>query len=244
MKKRAFAMVMAALTVMPYTVCAEEAADEIVRPNYEAYEDGLNITLGHIASVHTASTMYDGDTFENNPYTRYIQEKLNITFTDVIEADNEEYDQQVNLAVAAGDLPDMFTVRSYDTVVDLVDNDMICDLTEYWDEYATDYLKSVYAGYEGRCMEEYGYFDGKLMAIPGANPDNNTPLLCWVRKDWLDDIGFNPDEDGDLCITVADIEATAKAFLEAGKGSIGLAFADTVGDAEAIYRGMGGTAGY
>lgn len=240
MNKKIVALALTVVATMPYTVCrAEEVDTAVERPTYQAYEDGLVIQLGRMASAHTASTMYKGDTFENNPYTRYVQEKLNITFENVIEAEGEDYDKQITLATAAGDLPDMFMVRNYDTLVDLVDNDLICDLTSYYEEYATDYIKSIYDSYEGRCLD-YVTFDGKLMALPGANPDNNTPPLCWVRKDWLDEIGFNPDEDGDLCITLEDVEATAKAFLDAGKGSVGLAVADSVGDAELLCNAMGG----
>lgn len=58
-------------------------------------------------------------------------------------------------------------------------------------------------------------FDGRLMGIPGTNPDNSVPVLCWMRKDWLDKLGINPDPDGDLCITLDDIAAVAKAFVDA-----------------------------
>ena len=53
------------------------------------------------------------------------------------------------------------------------------------------------------------------MGIPGTNPDNSVPVLCWMRKDWLDKLGINPDPDGDLCITLDDIAAVAKAFVDA-----------------------------
>lgn len=246
MKKKAFIFLLAVATVMQTTGVsfAAESQDASSENSlaFEPYEDELNITLGRLASEHTISTLYEGDTLEDNPYTRYVKDKLNISFTDVIEADGDDYDKQIALATAAGELPDIFTVRDYDLLVDLVDSGLICDMTDYYDQYATDYVKSIYDSYDGRCLGNVT-FDGKLMCLPGANPDNNVPVLCWVRKDWLEKLNLNPDEDGDLCISVDDIEKLAKDFVEAdisGKGTIGIAVADDVADAEWLYEGMGG----
>lgn len=220
----------------------DETSSEPVDLAYEPYEEELKITLGWLASQHTISTLYEGDTLENNPYTRYVKEKLNISFENVIEADGEDYKNQITLATASGDIPEMFTVTSYDTLVDLVENDLICDMTEYYEKYASDYYKSLYDSYEGRCIDMVT-FDGKMMALPGTNADNSVPVLCWVRKDWLDKLNLNPDEDGDLCITVDDIEKVAKEFVASdvsGNGTIGIALSDGVGDSECFANANGG----
>ena len=96
----------------------------------------------------------------------------------------------------------------------MVNNGLSYDLTDVYEEYASDYIKSLYDSYDGRCLG-MATFDGRLMGIPGTNPDNSVPVLCWMRKDWLDKLGINPDPDGDLCITLDDIAAVAKAFVDA-----------------------------
>ena len=209
---------------------------------FEPYEEELKITMGRLASSHTISTLYEGDTLENNPYTRYVKEKLNITFENVIEADGDDYKNQIALATASGDIPEMMTVTSYDTLVDLAENDMICDMTEYYEKYATDYYKSLYNSYDNRVIDMVT-FDGKMMALPGTNADNNVPVLCWMRKDWLEKLNLNPDEDGDLCITIEDIEKVARQFVESdvsGNGTIGISLADSVGDSECFANANGG----
>lgn len=213
-------------------------------PAFEPYEEELIIELGRLASPHTLSSLYEGDTLENNPYTRYVKEKLNISFEDVIEANDEDYKKQISLAVASGDLPEIFTVTDYNTLVELVENDLVHDLTDVYEKYVCDYVRGVYDSFDGRCMDMVT-FDGRLMALPGSNPDNSVPILCWMRKDWLDQLGLNPDKDGDLCISMEDIEEMAEAFVAAdisGKGTVGIALADNVGDAQGLYGAMGGFA--
>ena len=51
---------------------------------FEPYEDELVVQLGRLASPHTISSLYEGDTLEDNPYTRYVKEKLNISFLWII----------------------------------------------------------------------------------------------------------------------------------------------------------------
>ena len=136
------------------------------------------------------------------------------------------------------------TVISYDTFVEMVNNGLTYDMTDVYEEYASDYIKSLYDSYDGRCLS-MATFDGRLMGIPGTNPDNSVPVLCWMRKDWLDKLGINPDPDGDLCITLEDIAAVAKAFVDAnvggGNSTVGMAFSgNDIGDAMCIANAMGG----
>jgi len=225
---------------------AEEGSEsDAVALGFEPYEEELNIHIGRLASQHTVSTLLPGDTLEDNPYTRYVKEKLNITFTDEIEAGDDDYKNHIALAAASGDIPEMFTVTNYDTLVDLVESDLLCDLTEVYEKYACDYIKDIYASFDGRGLDMVT-FGGKLMALPGTNADNGVPTLCWIRKDWLDQLNINPDEDGDLCVSIEDIEEVARAFVEkdvSGKGTIGIAMSDGIGDAEWIVNGNGGVVG-
>ncbi len=231
----------AAATESTTAVASEGAEEANTDLCYEPYAEELNIKIGRLASQHTVSSLYPGDTLENNPYTRYVKEVLNISFTDEIEADDEDYKNQIALAAVSGDIPEMFTVTNYDTLVDLVENDLIEDLTDVYDQYADPYIKSIYNSYEGRCLDMVT-FDGKLMALPGTNADNGVPTLVWMRKDWLDQIGLNPDEDGDLCIDIAAVEEAAKAFMDAdisGKGTIGIAMSEGIGDSTWIANANG-----
>lgn len=169
----------------------------------------------------------EGNSYEDNAYTRYLKEKLNIEVKDTFEAnDGVDYDRQVSLAIASGELPDIMRVNTKDVLDELMENELIEDLTDIYDTYATDYIKNLYNSYDGRCLETATY-DGRLMALPGTNSDD-APCQVFIRQDWLDALGMTIDGDGDGCLTLDELEGVAKTFIEKDPGNsgnpVGMAF--------------------
>lgn len=160
---------------------------------------------------------------------------------DEFEANGEDYERQVSLAIASGELPDIMRITSKDVLDELVENNLVEDLTDVYEEYASDYIKKMYESYDGRCFEAVTY-DGRLMALPGTNNDT-APCDVFIRQDWLDKLNIKADQDGDGCLTVDELGEIAKAFVENDPGNtgnpVGLAFAPylTSGD----YDGSGYT---
>ncbi len=184
-------------------------------------------------------TFPDGDTYEDNAYIRMAEKKLNIDITDEFEANGDDYDRQVSLALSAGDIPDMMKVGTLDEVQELYENDLIADLTGVYEKYASDYLKAVYDSYDGRAMDNVT-FDGMMMALPGTNTDSG-PSIVWIRSDWMEQLGVKLDEDQDGCITIEDVETVAKEFMEKNpenaENVVGVAFAPwlTNGDPDGTF---------
>lgn len=192
---------------------------------FGAYEEEVVYTMGR--ETQQNSKMPDGDTYEDNAYTRYVKDRLNAVCIDDFEATGEAFERQVSLSLAAGDLPDFMKIGNKDLLDELVENDLVADLTDIYEAYASDYLKEVYDSYGGRCLDTATY-DGRLMALPATNLDS-APNILWVRADWLDELDLNIDEDMDGKITLDELEEMAKAFLEAdpdGTGNpVGIALA-------------------
>ena len=199
--------------------------------------DMVEVALGRQTLQNV--TFPDGDTYEDNAYIRMAENKLNIEIKDEFEANGDDYDRQVSLALSAGDIPDMMKVGTLDEVQELYENDLIADLTGVYEEYASDYLKSVYDSYEGRAMENVT-FDGKMIALPGTNTDAG-PSIVWIRSDWMEQLGMKIDEDQDGCITIEDVEMIAKEFMdknpENADNVVGIAFAPwlTSGDPDGTF---------
>ena len=68
------------------------------------YPKEISYTLGKMTGANN-SNMPENDNYENNAYTRYLKEKLNIQNKDVFEVPDEEYDSFVSMAMATGNLP-------------------------------------------------------------------------------------------------------------------------------------------
>ncbi len=205
--------------------------------NENAAGDVIEVSMGRQTLQNV--TFPDGDTYEDNAYTRMAEKKLNIDIKDEFEANGDDYDRQVSLALSAGEIPDMMKVNTLDELQELYDNDLIADLTEAYDTYASDYLKSLYDSYDGRALENVT-IDGKMMALPGTNGDSG-PSIVWIRSDWMEQLGLKIDEDNDKCITIEDVETVAKEFMsqnpESAENVVGIAFAPwlTNGDPDGTF---------
>jgi len=204
------------------------------------YGDTLTISIGRY--VQSDPRLPDGDTYTDNAYTRYIKERLNIDFTDDFEASGDDFERQVSLSIASGEIPDIMTVRSLDTLNELIAGDLIADLTDAYTAYASPRLRELYDSYGGRCLEKATYA-GRLMALPGTRADDQ-PMMFWIRQDWLDRCGLVLDPDGDHCQTLDELENAARTFIDqkaGGEGTLGLAFNSGLWDEFTVMEAAFGT---
>lgn len=189
---------------------AEQAAAESDEwAPFTKYKEQIVFTTGR--KIVKDSKLPDGDTLENNLWSRYVESKLNVKVKILWEVDDSAYAQKLSLALSSGNLPDALLVdRKF--FKQLVEADMIADLTEAYEKSASPYIKDVIDSY-GTVLDEVTV-DGKIMAIPGTNIGGGHNML-WIRKDWLDKLGLQPPK------TIDDIIAIAKAFVEQDPGGNG-----------------------
>ena len=179
---------------------------------YGKYPEQLTYTLGKLSGANN-SNLPDGETYENNAYTRLLNERLNVQTQDVFEAMDEQYTDNVTMVIAQNDLPDVMIVEDLDELQYLVDNDMIADLTDSYNNCMSDTIKNIYGSY-GRDILDVVTFDGKIMAIPETNISDG-PNLIWLRKDWMDALGLSAPR------TLSDVEEIIRQFKEKDPGHNG-----------------------
>lgn len=240
MKRMAALGLVAVMGTLVFTGCADKKekqtdaakdTSEAATTPYGKYEELITYTVGK--NTPGSPRLPEGDTYENNAYTRYLKEVLNVQNKNVFEAANgDAYDQKVSMAVATGEIPDIMKVDAT-TLKQLVDNHMIADLTEAYKNTATDKIKKMYDSYGGRALEAVT-FDGKLMALPSTQC-SNTPSMIWLRQDWMDKLGLQAPK------TMDDIEHILNEFVTKdpggnGKGkTIGLVVPTNIGG---VYGGL------
>jgi putative aldouronate transport system substrate-binding protein len=190
-------------TAVPATDAPAEPPDP-----YGKYEEPIVLTS--VRSFETNEKLPEGDTPENNQYTRYVKEMLNIDVQYIWTSSTADYDQKVNLTIASNDIPDAMVVN-LTQLTQMVEADQLADLTEVYNNYVASSVKQMMDSSEGIALKAVT-FDGKIMAIPALTVPDDGYQLMWIRKDWLDKLGLPVPK------TIDEIEATAKAFIEENPG--------------------------
>lgn len=177
------------------------------------YPEEVIYTLGKMTGMNN-SNLPKGDTYEDNGYTRYLKKQLNIQNKDVFEAgENDNYQETVSMTIASRELPDVMVVNDMDMLQLLVDNGLIEDLTQVYEDCTSSRIKDIYNSYGSEILDNVT-FNGKLMALPETNIDDG-PSLCWLRKDWMDKLDLDAPE------TVEDVENIVHEFVQKDPGGNG-----------------------
>lgn len=171
----------------------QEAWDEAARTPLGKYPDTVEYTLGKIAGANN-SNLPAGDTYEDNAYTRYLKEVLNIQNVDIFELEaGGSYEEALEMSIADRSIPDVLVVNGRDNLERLVKAGLIEDLTQVYEECTTDAIKEMYDSY-GDDLLGSATFDGKLYAFPNTAIDDGHMLL-WLRADWIRKLGARRTPD-------------------------------------------------
>ena len=97
------------------------------------YPETVIYTLGKVAGANNANLPV-GDTYEDNAYTRYLKNVLNIQNENVfaLEADGS-YEEALEAAISDRDIPDVMVVNGRDNLIRLVESGLVEDLTDVYE---------------------------------------------------------------------------------------------------------------
>ena len=183
------------------------------------YPELVTYTLGQMKGANN-SNLPDGQNYEDNAYTRYLKKTLNIQNKNVFMESEERYDEALNILVKDRNLPDIFLVSDRETLEELVENDLIEDLTEVYKSCASDKIKEMYESY-GEELLASGTFDGKLYALPETAIDDGAQLL-WLRRDWMEQLGLKEPKTLEEAFSVIRAFQENRMGAEDGEDPVGL----------------------
>ena len=230
-RKKAICIMMAAVTALTLLGCGGSAGQtggnetsEAVTAEVNAPEDGdiwgaydETVTISTVLPENPTATWPEGDDITHNIWTRSYKEWFNIdVVTDWV---SDEYDTKLNLSIAEGSIPDVFYVNAAQ-LKQLIDADMIWDLTDIYENWASDKIKECIA-YDPDAYDA-GSRDGRLYGIPQLHYGYmEQPDYVWIRKDWREALGYDQPE------TMDDLVEMMKAFMEE-YGGYGMAAEQTL----------------
>ena len=171
----------------------------------------------HVVEVHYGyqidpkdTTLPDGDSVDNNQYTRYLLDNYNIKVVcDWTAGNASDFQQKVSLAIASASLPDAVVAPTRNYLVQAARADLLADLWPEFNQYASKQVKEIIETTEGRAINN-ATVDGTFCALPNISVDTDGVYLYFIRQDWLDQLGLEVPK------TVDELGEVAQKFKDAG----------------------------
>lgn len=211
---------------------------------YYGFEEPVTLKVGY--SYDSVLRWAQGEGPTDNVWTR-LYEKLGIEADVLFNVDSTQLDTRLATAMAADNYPDILC-GSITDMVQYAREGKIADITEVFEEYASDELKE-YLNYGGIDVLDSCMLDGKLYGLAQACESQIEGMMMFVRQDWLDRLGLSMPE------TMDELKAVTKAFTEEDPDGNGVD--DTYGlvlngkdgftfwsGVQAFFEGYGAAPGY
>lgn len=198
--KKLLAAVLGLSMVSSIPACASET-DPMAK-----YEEPITITT--VVSLDDSMQQMQGvasDVLTNNSWYNGYLEDLGIQVENVWSVPSAQYEEKLNAQIAAYDLPDVFACDA-EQLKTLVENEMIMDLTDIYEEYASDFTREMVEADDNAAFTQ-STFDGKLMALPNISGNHDSVPIMWIRRDWMEKLGYEAPT------TLEELEALALAFV-------------------------------
>lgn len=200
---------------------------------YGAYPELVTYTLGQMSGTNN-SNLLDGNTYEDNAYTRYLKKILNIQNENIYMESEDRYDEFINILIKDQTLPDVLVISDRGMLKELVENDLVEDLTEVYQNCTSKRIKEMFESYGSGLLESVK-FDGKLMAIPETVTDHG-PRLMWLRKDWIDELGLEEPKTLEDAFDIVEAFVQNRMGTAEGEEPVGLVCdTDLVGSTSSSY---------
>lgn len=140
-----------------------------------------------------------------------LNKKFNVTITPTI-TNIDNYAQTLSMRIASSDLPDWFRVNDQAVFGQLVEDNMLLNVTEYVNKYGFENIKAQCALPNANMLANDGVFYRVPDTTGGLNPG------IYLRQDWMEELGLETPK------TWEDFRKVLEAFVEKdpdGQGATG-----------------------
>ena len=199
--KRFLSLVLAAALCL--SLCAPALAEEPIggpdsKP-YAPFEETLKlkVVMGYNESDKT------GYTPSTSSINDIVKQHLNIEFDWMWEVPSTQYDTKLDMALASKQYPDVLKC-DFDTYCYLKDAGMLADLSDVWEEYASEPLKAVINPYLHHTTDS----NGALLGIPYTSDSATSIKVTFWRTDWLENLNL------EMPSSLEEFTAVIKAFRD------------------------------
>lgn len=134
--------------------------------NDQAADNGGLITITTVVSLSDAMQQYIGvkdDVQTNNSWYNGYEKDLGIHVENLWSVPGTQYQDKLNAQISAGDIPDVFNVSS-SQLKTLVDNGMVMELTDLFEQNASDFTREMMEADDYTALEQCK-MNGGLYAV-------------------------------------------------------------------------------
>ena len=177
--------------------CAKQPVYNYDYPVFEGeymgkYDEPLKVRMIKYLDPTAASNLsrlnaITGETISANRWTDAFRDKLNINIEYMITGNGETFDTQWAGIMSTGDLPDIFPVSLAD-YKQLVENDLIWDLTPMYEEWLAPLTKEIHEQ-SGESIYDAIRYNGRYYGLPQTASQYDTMRYLWIRRDRMANVG-------------------------------------------------------
>ncbi|NOU79015.1 extracellular solute-binding protein [Paenibacillus sp. LMG 31459] len=161
----------------------------------------LNVGFGYASDFKPAAQETET---KNTWMDLYAENGLNIK--PMYSVDASQANTKLATAIASGSYPDVFAIKGSE-LVKYAQTNVIADLTDAYEKYATPELKEYVNTNNGSDLVA-SQVDGKLYAIPKVGSGYDSAMVMFLRQDWLDNLGLK------IPTTMDELVEVARAFTK------------------------------
>lgn len=145
------------------------------------------VEVSVIKNADTFFGYFEGQTPGDNDVYDVWEETMGIRFVNKVETAMEGYQQQIRLAIASDDLPDIIAASAGE-FDEMIRNDMLVDLKPYIDQYIDPAVMDKLMAFDGALFAPVRRGEA-IYAIPATSNVEGALRTMWIRQDWLDAVG-------------------------------------------------------
>lgn len=177
------------------------AGQENTEVDLYGFEEPVTIKVGY--SYAADFTYKEGESATNNNWVKLYNEH-NILTDILYEVDSSQAATKLTTAIISGDYPDILSASSAE-YVNYAQTDVIADITDVFEQYASDELKE-YLNVDGGLAMSCVTLDGRIYGLPNMGNSYDSVSLMFIRQDWLDNLGLQ------VPTTMEELKEVAHAF--------------------------------
>lgn len=172
-------------------------------PAAKKYDPAITVTaVKSLSDLPQKALAKKEDVIQDNIWNRAYRDELGINVKYQWSVPNAQYEQKLNVAISANDLPDIIECNARQFKL-LVDSGVATDMTQLFKDNASPFTMQMMEADKNTALSQ-ATIDGKLMALPSVSGNIDNCSILWIRADWLKALNLEAPKTIDEMVKVAE----------------------------------------